>query len=295
MAALQIIGRGGCGKVYKAAFPGCDYKMLAIKKIVQPPMDAAELTEEDSKALHRKMRQVRAEIKTVGLIRHRNLLPLLAHLCRPDCHYLVYEFMPNGSLQDFLNEVSKGNKEFDWFARLKVAIGVAAGLEYLHMSHTPRIIHRDLKPANILLDYKMEARITDFGLAKVMSDANTHTLSTNVAGTLGYIAPEYHQTLMFNERCDIYSFGVILGALVIGKLPSDNFFQETVEMSLVKWMRNVMTSENPRQAIDQKLLGNGFEKQMLLVLKIACFCTWEDPDQRPNSKDVRCMLSQIKH
>jgi serine/threonine protein kinase len=293
MAALQIIGRGGCGKVYKAELPGSNGKMIAIKKIVQPPMDAAELTEEDSKALHRKMRQIRSEINTVGLIRHRNLLPLLAHLCRPDCHYLVYEFMKNGSLQDWLNEVSEGNRKFDWFARLRVAIGVAAGLEYLHMEYTPRIIHRDLKPANILLDDDMEARIADFGLAKVISDANTHTLSTNVAGTLGYIAPEYYQTLMFNERCDIYSFGVILGALVIGKLPSDNFFQETIEMSLVKWMRNVMASENPRQAIDQKLFGNGFEEQMLLVLEIARLCTLEDPDQRPNIKDVGRRLSKI--
>jgi hypothetical protein len=296
MAALPVIGKGGCGKVYKAELPGSNGKVIAIKKIiVQTPMDAAELTEEDSKALHRKMRQIRSEINTVGLIRHRNLLPLLAHLCRPDCHYLVYEFMKNGSLQDWLNEVSEGNRKFDWFARLRVAIGVAAGLEYLHMEYTPRIIHRDLKPGNILLDDDMEARIADFGLAKVMSDANTHTLSTNVAGTLGYIAPEYHRTLQFNERCDIYSFGVILGALVIGKLPSDNFFQETIEISLVRWMRNVMESENPRQAIDQKLLGNGFEEQMLCVLEIACSCTLEDPDQRPNIKDVGRMLSKIKH
>ncbi|KAE8036882.1 hypothetical protein FH972_009515 [Carpinus fangiana] len=295
MAALPIIGQGGCGMVYKAELPGSNGKMIAIKKIVQPPKDAAELTEEDSKVLNKKMRQIRSEINTVGQIRHRNLLPLLAHLSRPDCHYLVYEFMKNGSLQDLLNEVSEGNKEFDWFARLKVAIGVAAGLEYLHMNHTPRIIHRDLKPGNILLDDDMEARIADFGLAKAMPDAHTHISTSNVAGTVGYIAPEYHQTLKFTDKCDIYSFGVMLGVLVIGKLPSDNFFQETNEMSLVKWMRNVMTSENPRQAIDLKLLGNGFEEQMLLVLKIACFCTLEDPKQRPNSKDVRCMLSQIKH
>ncbi|XP_059442375.1 leucine-rich repeat receptor-like serine/threonine/tyrosine-protein kinase SOBIR1 [Corylus avellana] len=295
MATLQIIGQGGCGKVYKAELPGSNGKMIAIKKIVQPPKDAAELTEEDSKVLNKKMRQIRSEINTVGQIRHRNLLPLLAHLSRPDCHYLVYEFMKNGSLQDLLNEVSEGNRDFDWFARLRVAIGVAAGLEYLHMNHTPRIIHRDLKPGNILLDDDMEARIADFGLAKAMPDAHTHISTSNVAGTVGYIAPEYHQTLKFTDKCDIYSFGVMLGVLVIGKLPSDNFFQDTNEMSLVKWMRNVMTSENPRQAIDEKLLGNGFEEQMLLVLKIACFCTLEDPKQRPNSKDVRCMLSQIKH
>ncbi|GMY14996.1 leucine-rich repeat receptor-like serine/threonine/tyrosine-protein kinase SOBIR1 [Fagus crenata] len=180
LASLELIGSGGCGQVYKCELPGSNGKMIAIKKIIQPPKDAAELTEEDSKLLNKKMRQIRSEINTVGQIRHRNLLPLLAHVSRPDCHYLVYEFMKNG-------------------------------------------------------------------------------------------------------------------VLVMGKLPSDQFFQDTKEMSLVKWMRNVMTSENPRQAIDQKLMGNGFEEQMLLVLKIACFCTLDDPKQRPNSKDVRCMLSQIKH
>nr|XP_023902042.1 leucine-rich repeat receptor-like serine/threonine/tyrosine-protein kinase SOBIR1 isoform X1 [Quercus suber]XP_023902043.1 leucine-rich repeat receptor-like serine/threonine/tyrosine-protein kinase SOBIR1 isoform X2 [Quercus suber] len=294
LASFELIGKGGCGEVYKAELPNSNGKMIAIKKIVQPPKDAAELTEEDSKLLNKKMRQIRSEINTVGQIRHRNLLPLLAHVSRPDCHYLVYEFMKNGSLQNILEDVSNGKRELDWFARHKIALGVAAGLEYLHFNHSPRIIHRDLKPANILLDDDMEARIADFGLAKAMPDANTHITTSNVAGTVGYISPEYHQTLKFTDKCDIYSFGVLLGVLVMGRLPSDQFFQETQEMSLVKWLRNVMTSDNPRQAIDSRLMGNGFEEQMLLVLKIACFCTLDDPKQRPNSKDVRCMLSQIK-
>ncbi|KAJ6760818.1 PROMASTIGOTE SURFACE ANTIGEN PROTEIN PSA [Salix purpurea] len=204
LANLEIIGKGGCGEVYKAELPGSDGKMIAIKKIIQPPKDATELSGEDSKLLHKKMRQIQSEIVTVGHIRHRNLLPLLAHVSRPDCHYLVYELMKNGSLQDALNDVAEGRRELD-------------------------------------------------------------------------------------------CFGVVLGVLVMGKLPSDEFFQNTREMSLVKWMRNIMTSENPSQAIDPNLMGNGLEEQMLLVLKIACFCTIDDPKQRPNSKDARCMLSQIKH
>ncbi|GMI78219.1 SUPPRESSOR OF BIR1 1, EVERSHED [Hibiscus trionum] len=294
LASLEIIGKGGCGEVYKAELPGSNGKLIAIKKVIQPPKDAAELTDEDSKLLNKKMRQIRSEITTVGQIRHRNLLPLLAHVSRPDCHYLVYEFMKNGSLQDILHQVSQGIRELDWLARLRVAKGVAAGLEYLHMSHRPRIIHRDLKPGNILLDDEMEARIADFGLAKALPDAYTHVTTSNLAGTVGYIAPEYHQTLKFTDKCDIYSFGVILCVLVMGKLPSDEFFQHTDEMSLVKWMRNIMVSDNPTQAIDPKLIGKGFEEQMTLVLKIAYFCTLDDPKERPNSKDVRCMLYQIK-
>lgn len=293
LASLELIGQGGCGEVYKAQLPGSDGKIIAIKKIIQPPKDAAELTEEDSKAMNKKMRQIKSEIKTVGQIRHRNLLPLLAHMPRPDCHYLVYEYMKNGSLQDTLQQVREGTRELDWSARHQIAMGIAAGLEYLHINHTQRIIHRDLKPGNVLLDDDMEARIADFGLAKAIPDAHTHITTSIVAGTIGYIAPEYHQTLKFTDKCDIYSFGVLLGVLVMGKLPSDEFFQNTSEMSLVKWMRNVMTSEDPNRAIDPKLMGNGNEDQMLLVLKIACFCTQENPKARPNSKDVRCMLMQI--
>ncbi|XP_052174796.1 leucine-rich repeat receptor-like serine/threonine/tyrosine-protein kinase SOBIR1 [Diospyros lotus] len=297
LASLEVIGRGGCGEVYKKELPGSNGNLttLAIKKIVQPSKDATELSEEDSRAMNKKMRQIKSEIQTVGQIRHRNLLPLLAHVTRPECHFLVYEFMKNGSLRDTLKQVSAGTRELDWLARHKIALGVAAGLEYLHMDHSPRIIHRDLKPENILLDDEMEARIADFGFAKAVPDANTHVTTSNVAGTVGYIAPEYHSTLKFTDKCDIFSFGVVLGVLVIGKFPSDEFFQSTEEMSLVKWMRNVMTSVDPKRAIDPKLMGNGYEDQMLLVLKIACFCTLEDPKQRPNSKVIRCMLSQIKH
>nr|GMC83204.1 leucine-rich repeat receptor-like serine/threonine/tyrosine-protein kinase SOBIR1 [Ipomoea batatas] len=178
LASLEIIGKGGCGEVYKAELPGSNGKLIAIKKIVQPAKDAAELAEEDSRLMNKKMRQIKSEIQIVGQIRHRNLLPLLAHMPRPDCHYLVYEFMKNGSLQDALQA-------------------------------------------------------------------------------------------------------------------QDEFFQHTSEMSLVKWLRNVMTtSEDPKQAIDPKLLGNGYEEQMLLVLKIACFCTLDNPKERPNSKDVSSDLEQ---
>ncbi|KAK4438448.1 Leucine-rich repeat receptor-like serine/threonine/tyrosine-protein kinase SOBIR1, partial [Sesamum alatum] len=176
LGSLDIIGRGGCGEVYKAVLPGSNGKEIAIKKIIQPPRDADELTEEDSKMMNKKMRQIKSEIQTVGQIRHRNLLALLAHLPRPDCHYLVYEYMKNGSLQDYLQHVKE-----------------------------------------------------------------------------------------------------------------DEFFQHTDELSLVKWMRNVMTSEDPKRAIDPKLLGNGYEEQMLLVLKVACFCTLDNPKERPNSKDARSL------
>ncbi|XP_073003968.1 leucine-rich repeat receptor-like serine/threonine/tyrosine-protein kinase SOBIR1 [Typha latifolia] len=294
LASLQVIGRGGCGEVYKAELPNSPGKMIAIKRIKKQTPDGAEPTEE-SHLLDKWTRQIRSEILTVGHIRHRNLLPLLAHVSRPDCHYLIYEYMKNGSLRDVLMEVSESRRELDWPARHKIAVGIAAGLEHLHVHHKPHIIHRDLKPANILLDDTMEARIADFGLAKEMPEAHTHITSSNVAGTIGYIAPEYHQTLKFTAKCDVYSFGVILAVLVVGKQPSDDFFQNTEEMNLVKWLRNMMKSPDAALAIDPKLAGNGFEEQMLLVLRIACFCTTDDPKERPTSRDIKCMLSQIKY
>lgn len=306
VSSLEIIGRGGSGEVYKAYL--LDGSTVAIKKIVRPMEGGRKLIEGDTttsslndtwslnntRSLNTKLGQVRSEILTVGRIRHRNILRLVGHVSRPDCDYLVTEYMKNGSLQDLLQKVKEGRREFDWLARYNVALGVAHGLEYMHFSHTPRIVHRDLKPANILLDNDMEAKIADFGIAKSIPDEDTHMKSSKLAGSLGYIAPEYYQTMEFNDKCDIYSFGIVLAVLVMGKLPSDEFFQRS-DLSLLKWMGIAMTGEDPKQAIDPKMMGNGYEKQMLLFLKIACYCTHDNPEKRPTSKDATIMLSQIIH
>ncbi|XP_027103154.1 leucine-rich repeat receptor-like serine/threonine/tyrosine-protein kinase SOBIR1 [Coffea arabica] len=283
----HFIGKGGCGDVYRVELPE---RGIAIKRIAEPHKTTRELTEEDSKLLDTKMRQIKQEIKTVGLARHRNLLPLLAHVSQANCHYLVYEYMRNGSLEDLIYRVSKGPEKLCWLSRHRIALGIAEGLKYMHTDITPRIIHRDLKPANILLDDDMEAKITDFGLSKAFPEINTHLMS-NVAGTVGYMAPEYHETLMFSEKSDIYSFGVILAALVMGKLPKDDFFQHTEEMNMVKWMRNVAASSDPWRAIDPNLMGNGHENVLFFALKLACTCTSDEPNERPSSTDVSTMLA----
>lgn len=293
---LEVIGRGGCGEVYKAALVYRGRAVpVAVKKIVRPPASAAQLCRDDSRMLDHRMRQIRSEIVTIGRIRHPNLLRLLAHVPRPGCHYLVYEFMHHGSLHDVMR---RGAPPLDWPRRLKIALGVADGLEYLHAVHRPRVIHRDLKPGNILLDGDLNARIADFGLAKLVpGDAVSGPMnSSNVAGTLGYIAPEYYQTLSYTEKSDVYSFGVILAVLVTGRFPSDEFFQQTDEMWVIGWVRAALQSDDPTAAIDRQLVGKEFDEQMLLVLKIACFCTYDDPNERPSSRDARHMLAQIiKH
>ncbi|KAL5200132.1 hypothetical protein ABZP36_021335 [Zizania latifolia] len=303
LASVAVIGRGGCGEVYKAQLPpeaeGEEPRFIAIKKIKNRAGDGPgpnNLSDEESRLLDKWTRQIQSEIRTVGHIRHRNLLPLAAHVPGTDCHYLVYEFMKNGSLHNAL-KTNAGGEVLPWPARLRIAVGIAAGLEYLHVSQRPQIIHRDLKPSNILLDDDMEARIADFGLARAIPDANTHMTTSNVAGTLGYIAPEYHQTLKFTAKCDVYSFGVILAVLGTGKEPTDPFFTQVDDVGIIKWLRRVIQDGNPAaQAalIDDAIAGAGYEEQILLVLRIAVFCTADDPKERPTAKDVRCMLSQIK-
>ncbi|GJX79181.1 leucine-rich repeat receptor-like serine/threonine/tyrosine-protein kinase SOBIR1 [Tanacetum coccineum] len=313
VSSLEIIGRGGSGVVYKAKMP--DLRTVAIKKIVRPIEGGSELVGGDTttsslnytssvnytrsinnntRSLNTKQGQVRSEILTVGKMRHRNILPLLCHVSRPDCDYLVTEFMKNGSLQDLLQKVQEGRREFDWLARHSVALGVAQGLEYMHMNFYSRIVHRDLKPANILLGNDMEAKIADFGIAKSIPDTETHVTSSKLAGSFGYIAPEYYQTMKFDEKCDIYSFGVVLAVLVMGKLPSDEFFRRS-EFSLLKWMRNVLIGEDPKQAIDPKMLGNGYEDHMLLVLRLACSCTLDNPQERPTSRDAAILLYDMSN
>ncbi|KAL9239180.1 hypothetical protein vseg_013523 [Gypsophila vaccaria] len=294
VSGLQLIGKGGCGTVYKAELPRSDGKQLvAIKKVIHSSDDVNDLNEEDSKALDSKMRQVRAEVKTIGRIHHRNVVSLLAHVTQPNCHYLVYEFYKNGSLENLMEQsADRVNTRFDWLTRYRIALGLATGIEYLHMNNSPRIIHRDLKPGNILIDDEMEPCITDFGLAKELDIKKTHA-TTEVRGTNGFKAPEYRLTLQFTDKCDIYSFGVVLGCLMIGKLPNDEFFQNTEEIQFDAWMRNVMNSENPTDALDPMLRGNGYEEQMLQVLQIACDCTVDDPELRPNSNTIKRRLSQI--
>ncbi|KAG6469519.1 hypothetical protein ZIOFF_074243 [Zingiber officinale] len=283
----KVIGRGGCGEVYEAELLLRDRPLrVAIKKI-DLPADG----QEEPEGFHCRMRQVQSEIRTVGYMRHPNLLRLLAHIPSPPrCHYLVYEYMPHGSLHDLLR---RRGAALDWPIRQRIALGIAAGLEYLHAVHWPRVIHRDLKPANILLDRHFIPRIADFGLAKMLSGGNGGggsgwtSRSNNLVGTMGYIAPEYYQTLVCTDKCDVYSFGVILAVLVTGRFPSDKFLEEIEEMSLVSWVRRVVASSDEEfaAAIDENLQGKGFEEQMLLVLKVACFCTYDDPNQRPDTRD----------
>lgn len=296
LEALELLGKGGCGEVFKTTLE--NGKVVAIKKVRTISANSSQRVDtilEQSYDLTKNSAQIHAELDTLGQIRHRNLVTLLAYVPKPNAHILIYDFMENGSLHDALMKVWEGSLELTWPTRHKIAVGVAMGLKYLHFDCSPKIIHRDLKPGNILLDHDMEAHIGDFGLAKLMPDNFTHFTSNNLAGTVGYIAPEYHQTLRYTAKGDVYSFGVVLVVLLTGKEPTNHLFSD-VYTHMGSWVTDILASgeDSAMAFLDQHLLGHGFEAQMFLAFKIASFCLHESPASRPTSNDILKMLDQIR-
>ncbi|XP_078439876.1 systemin receptor SR160-like [Wolffia australiana] len=166
-------------------------------------------------------REFTAEMDTIGKIKHRNLVPLLGYCKVGDERLLVYEFMPHGSLDDALH--ARPAPRLGWTAGRNVAVGVARGLAFLHHSCVPHIIHRDMKSSNVLLDAEMEARVSDFGMARVMdAPADTHLSASTLAGTPGYVPPEYYQSFRCTTKGDVYSYGVVLLELLTWRKPTDS-------------------------------------------------------------------------
>lgn len=196
--------------------------------------------------------------------------------------------MANGSLGELLHG-SKDAYLLDWDTRYRIALGAAEGLRYLHSDCKPMVIHRDIKSNNILLDEMMEAHVGDFGLAKLMDISNSRTMSA-IAGSYGYIAPEYAFTMKVTEKCDIYSFGVVLLELVTGQSPIQPLEKGGDLVNLVRRMMNSMTPNS--EVFDSRLNLNSKRvvEEMSLVLKIALFCTSESPLDRPSMREVISML-----
>ncbi|XP_034925313.1 uncharacterized protein [Populus alba] len=276
----NIIGIGGTGIVYKAEAYR-PHATVAVKKLWRTERDI-----ENGDDLFR-------EVNLLGRLRHRNIVRLLGYIHKETDVLMVYEYMPNGNLGTALHGKGAGNLLVDWVSRYNVAVGVAQGLNYLHHDCRPPVIHRDIKSNNILLDSKLEARIADFGLARMMTYKN-ETVSM-VAGSYGYIAPEYGYTLKVDEKSDIYSFGVVLLELLTGKMPLDPAFGESVDV--VEWVRRKIRNNRAlEEALDHSIAGHckDVQEEMLLVLRIAILCTAKLPKDRPSMRDVITMLGEAK-
>lgn len=240
-------------------------------------------------------REFRAEIETVGNCHHPNLVKLLGYCRTKDGKLLVYEFFENGSLNHYMRRSNPGSKEahLDWDTRLKIALGAAEGLAYLH-NRDPRIIHRDVKASNILLDKNFEAKVSDFGLARLIDPAKTH-VTTFIAGTKAYIAPEYQKSLRLTVKCDVYSYGIVLLELLTGKDPSmgRNF-------DIIMWVRRRMGSSP--DFFDVRMIDSidkdANKEAMTKVLYLALDCTKTLPHQRPTMDEVveqlRCLQKPEK-
>lgn len=278
----NVIGMGATGVVYKADVARSS-TIVAVKKLWRTQTDI-ELGGSDDLV---------GEVNLLGKLRHRNIVRLLGFLHNDRDAMIIYEYMINGSLGEALHGKEGGRLLVDWVSRYNIAVGVAQGLAYLHHDCHPPIIHRDIKSNNILLDGNLDARVADFGLARMMIKKD-ETVSM-VAGSYGYIAPEYGYTLKVDEKSDIYSYGVVLLELLTGKRPLEPEFGESVDIN--EWIRKkIRENRSLEEALDPNVgsCNKHVQEEMLLVLRIALLCTAKQPKDRPSMRDVITMLGEAK-
>ncbi|XP_050262268.1 receptor-like protein kinase 7 [Quercus robur] len=265
------IGKGGSGNVYRVELT--DGKELAVKHIWIS--DSGEYE---------------AEVATLSSVRHVNVVKLYCSITSEDSSLLVYEYLPNGSLWDRLHN-SSGKMEMGWEVRYEIALGAARGLEYLHHGCDRPVIHRDVKSSNILLDGDWKPRIADFGLAKIVQ-ANGGDWTHAIAGTLGYMAPEYAYTYKVNEKSDVYSFGVVLLELVMGKRPIELEFGENKD--IVCWVCSKISNKESVLDLVDSTISEALKEDAIKVMRIAIHCTSKLPSLRPSMRMVVQMLKEAE-
>lgn len=277
----NVIGSGGSGKVYRVQVDNSGYSVAAKKIWNNQKLNNSQFL---------------AEVQILGTIRHTNIVKLLCCISSENSKLLVYEYLENQSLDRWLygrrKLETKGSDVLhvlDWPTRLRIAIGAAQGLCYMHHDCSPPIIHRDVKSSNILLDSKFNAKIADFGLAKTtVKEGELHTMS-NIAGSFGYLAPEYQYTTKVNEKIDVYSFGVVLLELTTGKEP--NGVDESLNLAEWSW-KNYSEDKPIVEALDEEIKEGYCVGEMSSVFKLGLVCTSPLPDKRPSMREVLQVLCQ---
>ncbi|KAL1553051.1 cleavage polyadenylation factor subunit pti1 [Salvia divinorum] len=269
----SLIGEGSYGRVYYGVLT--NGRAAAIKKL-----DASKQPDDE----------FLAQVSMVSRLKHENFVELLGYSVDGNQRVLAYEFASNGSLHDILHG-RKGVKGaqpgplLSWAQRVKIAVGSAKGLEYLHEKADPHIVHRDIKSSNVLIFDDDVAKIADFDLSNQAPDMAARLHSTRVLGTFGYHAPEYAMTGQLNSKSDVYSFGVVLLELLTGRKPVDHTLPRG-QQSLVTWATPKLSEDKVRQCIDERLQGDYPPKAVAKMAAVAALCVQYEADFRPNMSIV---------
>ncbi|KAM6599605.1 hypothetical protein CsatA_019214 [Cannabis sativa] len=284
----NLIGTGGSSKVYRVRVSRHG-DVFAVKSICNK-----------NKLDHNLEQEFLAEVKILTSIRHSNIVKLIGCISSESSTLLVYEYMENRSLDRWLysknreitspvpGSVTVHHLVLDWPKRLKIAIGAAQGICYMHHDCVPPVIHRDIKSSNILLDSDFNAKIADFGVAKCLARQGELATMSTVAGSFGYIAPEYSYTTRVNEKIDVYSFGIVLLELATGREANDS---SDTHSSLVEWAwRHVHEDKPIAEALDEEIREACYVEEMCCVFKIGIKCTQTQPSLRPSMKEVVKLL-----
>lgn len=276
-SSKKVLGEGGFGRVYHGVLQ--DETEVAVKLLTRDNNQNGD-------------REFIAEIEMLSRLHHRNLVKLIGICIEQHTRCLVYELIPNGSVESHLHGPDMSRGPLDWDARLKIALGAARGLAYLHEDSNPRVIHRDFKASNVLLEDDFTPKVSDFGLAREATEGSHH-ISTRVMGTFGYVAPEYAMTGHLLVKSDVYSYGVVLLELLSGRKPVD-MSQPPGQENLVTWARPLLTNrEGLEQLVDPSLAGSYDFDDMAKVAAIASMCVHPEVTHRPFMGEVVQALKLI--
>ncbi|CAK7355712.1 unnamed protein product [Dovyalis caffra] len=274
--ASNCIGNGGFGATYKAEIsPGV---LVAIKRLAVGRFQGIQ--------------QFHAEIKTLGRLHHPNLVTLIGYHASETEMFLIYNYLPGGNLEKFIQE--RSTRAVDWRILHKIALDIARALAYLHDQCVPRVLHRDVKPSNILLDDDFNAYLSDFGLARLLGTSETHA-TTGVAGTFGYVAPEYAMTCRVSDKADVYSYGVVLLELLSDKKALDPSFSPYGNgFNIVAWGCMLLRQGRAKEFFTAGLWDAGPHDDLVEVLHLAVVCTVDTLSTRPTMKQVVRRLKQLQ-
>nr|XP_011460146.1 PREDICTED: G-type lectin S-receptor-like serine/threonine-protein kinase At4g03230 [Fragaria vesca subsp. vesca] len=266
------LGQGGYGPVYKGKFHGG--QEIAVKRL--------------SKVSGQGLQEFRNEVVLIAKLQHRNLVRLRGYCIKGEEKILLYEYMPNKSLDSFIFDYTQ-RVFLNWEMRYNIILGIARGLLYLHQDSRLRIVHRDLKTSNVLLDEEMNPKISDFGLARIVGGKETEANTNTVVGTYGYMSPEYALDGTFSIKSDVFSFGVVLLEIISGR-KNAGFYQSNQTFSLICYAWELWTEDKVLDLMDKNLQESCNRSEFIKCVNVGLLCVQEDPVDRPTMSNVITLL-----